>query len=133
MTTHKKIKTIKKPTEYDIHLKYLCPECGQSHWLSWKETSIKNFKTVCDCGCVFKVKRTKKFNIVYKSKKRKIDNPATNPIHNHQIIERAIKTLSQYGFTTEELKPVVEKCFAKNPCIDISSLVKETLIELKGC
>jgi len=52
-----KIKKLQKPIDKDIHLKYRCKKCGLDHWLSLREASTKNFKVVCNCGRVFKVKQ----------------------------------------------------------------------------
>jgi len=54
-----------KPIEHDIHLKYKCPTCDQHHWLAFREAKTKNFKVVCDCNTVFKVKRISAFKIKY--------------------------------------------------------------------
>lgn len=62
-----KTKKLQKPIESDIHLKYRCRKCGLDHWLSYREASTKNFKVVCSCGSVFKVKRLVDFKLKYES------------------------------------------------------------------
>lgn len=61
-----KTKKLQKPIDADIHLKYRCKKCGMDHWLSFKEASTKDFKVVCGCGVVFKVKRLSGFKFKYK-------------------------------------------------------------------
>ena len=74
-----------KPIEHDIHLKYKCPTCDQHHWLAFREAKTKNFKVVCDCNTVFKVKRISAFKIKYQLENKsfeieKIKNEIAPPI-----------------------------------------------------
>lgn len=80
-----KTKKLQKPIDADIHLKYRCKKCGMDHWLSFKEASTKDFKVVCGCGVVFKVKRLSGFKFKYKqntvpkiSKTQEQIEPSTN-------------------------------------------------------
>jgi hypothetical protein len=65
MLKRKRAKKIQRPIDYDIHLKYRCKSCDQDHWLSYLEASTNNFKVVCDCGTVFKLKRVVGFTLKY--------------------------------------------------------------------
>lgn len=120
-----------KPIEFDIHLKYRCTKCSQDHWLSYKEAQTKNFKVVCDCGRVFKVKRVKSFLLKYHSltiepkqkDKKVIDNA---------ILENCAKSLIGYGFTKSEAIDLIHKAYDKNPTNDCGLLVKESLLLLRN-
>lgn len=135
------IKKNQKPIEYDIHLKYLCPKCGQSHWLSFNESSTKNFKIVCYCKCIFKVKQTKKFKLCFNESKsseikanisniesKKVDSLNISP----ELLDKSIKLLYSYGFTETEAKTLITQSYSLNPTNDLTILVKNTLASLKG-
>ena len=134
-----KKKTNQKPIEHDIHLKYLCSKCGQSHWLSFKEASTKHYKIVCDCDNVFTVKRVKGFKLKYcsliKQKKKpdliSVTKTNTNSIST-DLLDSAIKSLIGLGFTKSEAKDLLIKTYNESPTDDIGYLVKKTLESLKN-
>lgn len=117
-----------KPTDYDIHLKYVCKKCGNTHWLSFKETSTKNFKIVCDCGKVFGVKRTKQFQIKYCGNPK----PKEKPKISNDLLNRSIKAFIGYGFTKDEASELLIKSYESNPIEDLFGLVKQTLEYLRS-
>lgn len=139
-------KTSQKPIDYDIHIKYKCPKCDQEHWLSYLQASTKNFKVVCPCGLLFKVKRVVGFDLKYNNKKKKIiqkpleseqNNPiapepvkviATPPV---DLIDRSVKILVGYGFTKDEAESLLIKSYEDNPVNDLTSLVKQTLERMR--
>lgn len=130
------IKKNQKPIEYDIHLQYRCHECYNIHWLSLLETSTKNFKVVCDCGCIFKVKRTIGFKLQYVSKttKPKLEKEKLKPkpVISNDLLSRGVQALLPYGFTKEESKDLISKAYSINPIDDITILVKNSLEILKN-
>jgi hypothetical protein len=128
-----------KPIEYDIHLKYLCSGCGQSHWLSFKEASTPNYKIVCGCDNVFKVKRVIDFKLKYHSslpKNKESPSVVTEKVSNNvlpvDLLASAVKSLVGLGFTNSEAKSLVTKTYNESPTDDIGSLVKKTLESLKN-
>lgn len=123
----KKLSRTQKPIEYDIHLKYPCKQCGQSHWLSFNEASTKNFKIVCDCGLVFGVRRVIGFKLQYKQKEHK--KSTTIPV---DLLEKAVKLLVGYGFTNTEAVDLITSSYLKNPNDDFASLVKQTLASIRN-
>ena len=131
-----KKKKNQKPTDYDIHLKYLCPDCGYSHWLSFLESSTKNYKIVCDCSCVFKVRTTQSFKIQYvklQIKQTAVENK-TEPKQTipQSILNSASAVLINYGFTKNESIDLIKKSFDKKPEQNVSSLVKTALELMKN-
>ena len=54
-----------EPVDCDLSLIYRCPKCNIEHWLSLNEARTKNFKVVCDCDAIFRVKRVKGIKIKY--------------------------------------------------------------------
>jgi phage terminase large subunit GpA-like protein len=114
-----------KPIDYDIHLKYSCPKCGQYHWLSFKEASTKNFKVVCDCDEVFKVKRVKSFKIKYETKS--IVQSSDKDNLSSQTIKTCVKTLEQYGFSSEEAKDLIIETYKETKICDVGNLIKQAL------
>jgi hypothetical protein len=127
-----KTKKNQKPTDYDIHLQYRCPECCNIHWLSLLETSTKNFKVVCDCGCVFSVKRTTGFKLKYITKQIKPKETKPPPSIPEDLLNRAIEALLPYGFTKNESKELLSKAYANQQTNDIGLLIKNTLEILRN-
>jgi Holliday junction resolvasome RuvABC DNA-binding subunit len=118
---------------YDIHLKYICKKCGDIHWLSFKEASTKNYKIVCDCNNIFKVKRVKDFKVKYHSilPKTKTQVVSTNSIP-IDLLDDAVKYLATLGFTNSEAKNLVNKIYNQFPTNDVGLLVKKSLESLKN-
>lgn len=132
-----------KPIEYDIHLKYICAKCGQPHWLSFKEASTKHFKVVCDCGCVFGVKRISGFALKYHKKKptpTKTPQPtetikppeAVVPSISTDLLNKTVRALIPYGFTEGEAKVLITNSYKQYPNDDILLLVKQVLESLRS-
>lgn len=123
--------TSQKPIEYDVHLKYLCPKCGQSHWISFKEASTKNFKIVCDCDKVFKVRRLENFKVKYvnstiQTKKDTTTKNKTSGLSN-SVLNKCVKVLSEYGFSTYEAKDMISQSYNETQTEDIGILIKTAL------
>jgi hypothetical protein len=125
-----------KPIDFDLHLKYRCHQCSQDHWLSYLEASTQNFKIVCGCGEVFKVKRIKSFKINYHSKKKTETTPQKEESSSHtipsDILNKCVKILVTYGFTISEASELLYNTYSKNPVDDCGTLIKNTLASLKG-
>lgn len=136
--TKQKNQKRQKPIDADIHLKYLCDQCGQTHWLSFLEASTSGYKVVCDCGNIFKVKKVNGFKLKYSSKK--LPQPeVAQPIATIQtqtisfdLLDSASKVLMNYGFTKTEASELISNYYSTNPVNDISVLVKETLKSLRN-
>lgn len=129
------LKKNQKPIEYDIHLKYRCPNsnCEQIHWLSLLEAKTKNFKVVCDCGCVFKPKQVSNFKLLYTKRTNgqyKAQPVKDNPSIDEQLLKKTIQVLIGYGFTQQEANDLVIKTYGKSPTTDCATLVKNCLIIL---
>ena len=144
-----------KPIDFDIHLKYKCSKCGYDHWLSYRETSTKNFKFVCDCGKVYKPKRIVGFKLKYEQDISKVRplveenhtvqeppqveilpevKPVVQPIPepNKELISKASELLIGYGFTPTESVSIVKKVYGEKPCDDYVALVKNILESLRN-
>ncbi|MEX0595526.1 MAG: hypothetical protein WD512_03420 [Candidatus Paceibacterota bacterium] len=120
-----------KPIGLDLHFKYLCvnKDCGYHHWLSLKETQVKNFKIVCDCGTIFRPKRIKNIKINYLSKIKKI-SLTSNEDNNipHDLLDKSIKILLGYGFEKSESEKLLKDSYSIRPELDCGKLVKNTLV-----
>lgn len=134
-----------KPISLDAHFKYECPstECTIQHWLSLKETQVKNFKVVCDCGAIFQPKRIAKIKILYggKSKRKKetgVDKDKQEPLDKEvtkipiDLLDRSAKILATYGFTDKEARELLENAYNQIKTEDIGHLVKYTLETFGG-
>ena len=147
-TTTEKIS--QKPIDYDIHIKYKCPKCSQEHWLSYLQSSTKNFKVVCSCGLLFRVKRVIGFDLRYKKKSKPVKSEQLSesvkiepenivkpepvkivPKPPVDLIEKAVKILVGYGFTENEADELLIKSYENNPVNDLTSLIKQTLEKMK--
>lgn len=138
------IKTLnQKPTEHDIHLKYLCQQCGQTHWLSFLEASTKNFKIVCCCGNSFKIKRVDGFKLKYANIKKKptvvqhtSDSMVSDKLKEQEVpvdlLNNCVKILIGYGYDKQESIELLSSMYRKNPVDSVSSLVKQTLASLRN-
>jgi len=139
-----------KPVEYDIHLKYICYNCGQVHWLSFLEASTKNFKIACYCGKVFQVKRVSAFKIKYIKKSKILNKQATKPktpktydtlskekiLHPdnqekikvpENLLNQCVKLLVNYGYGHKEAIDLISKSYQKKPTDNVVELIKQTL------
>lgn len=109
-----KTKKLQKPIEADIHLKYRCNKCGLDHWLSYREASTKNFKVVCSCGSVFKVKRLVGFKLKYESsyipetKTETVSSQTTEVVRSNPAPE-TIRTEVKVDIVPEPPKPEIKK------------------------
>lgn len=137
-----------KPISLDAHFKYECPntECSIQHWLSLKETKVKNFKVVCDCGTIFSPKRIAKVKIFYSKSKIKKEAPVNTDSSNKKqesadsevvkipidLLDRSAKILSMYGFTDKEARELLVDSYGKAKTEDIGTLVKYTLETFGG-
>jgi len=130
----RKILNNQKPIEYDIHLKYLCNQCGDCHWLSITEASTKRFKIVCYCGNVFGVKRVKDFNLKYfkKNNQPKPKNINKAKVISNDLLDQSIEVFIKYGFTKSEAKDLILESYPKCPADDAATLDKQTLELLRS-
>lgn len=125
-----------KPIDIDLHLKYLCPNCGAICWLSLRESKTIGYIHVCDmCHTTFKVKTIDKITIQYKNTKKSTDKPTaekerdkvSNIIFDPDTRLKSISSLVGYGFTQKEASELVDDTFDIFRTNDIRILVKESL------
>ena len=122
-----------KPVDIDLHLKYLCPNCGAICWLSLRETKTVGYISVCDiCHDTFKVKTIDKITIQYKHNKKQIEKPIeknekTTIIFDPDTRFKSVDSLVKYGFTNKEASELVQDAFDIFKTNDIGTLVKESL------
>lgn len=121
-----KIKS-QRPTDTDIHLKYICDQCDAVHWLSFQEASTPNFKVVCDnCGNTFKVKTITEFKLRYKKNKQSKEELSST------ILDKCVETLVGFGFAKTEASELINLTYKKHKTTNIVSLIKLTLESLKN-
>lgn len=129
-----------KPIEHDIHLKYICVQCGQAHWLSMSEASTKRFKIVCLCGNIFGVKRVKDFKLLFHKKnktqeiKLSTEENSIKQIFNisTELLEQTMGILIGYGFTKTEARKIIEESYKSCPVDSVSGLIKQILESLRN-
>lgn len=123
-----------KPVDTDIHFKYLCGECGDLHWLSFKEASTPKFKVVCECGNIFTVKRVIGYKIKYKKKQTEVEPKIENKEISVDLLNCSVRVLTSYGFAQKEASNLITTSYKNNPLEDCASLVKQTLEDYnKSC
>lgn len=131
------IKTQKndKPKEADIHLKYICHDCGSEHWISLKENQTPKYKIVCySCDVIIMPKRIDSINFkfVKDNKTKKEKRVKTQPKKDDSsldIIQRCAITLVSYGFEKEEARTLAEKTHIKYNTDSVSELVKKIVFD----
>jgi len=120
-----------KPVSVDASFKYICPNesCGYDHWLFLAETQTKNFKVVCECGCIFKPKKIDNIKILYSKKKTKpkSDNTTTPSA---DLLNRCCNVLISYGFDKNEAYSLLQITYSKYKIDDPKTLIKQTLLEI---
>lgn len=138
-----------KPTEYDISFKYICQDCGCSHWLFMREVKAKGFKIICDCSKVIRPRRVIDIDIVYeqnektKRKKPKLkaekeaDNP--NPVNDekqHRIsdhtMQYCMQTLISFGYEKEEAESMINRSYESIKENDCAKIIEHSLKNLGG-
>lgn len=123
-----------KPIETDAQFKYKCidPECGSEHWLFLNQVTVKNFKLVCDCGQVYKIKQVGGVRIKYIRKKplsvnQKSQDPVSQSTNQPEHFNKAISILKHYGFDQTEAQDLVKRVYDITQCSDHLLLVKDAL------
>lgn len=136
MMKTKNKKKNQKPIDIDLHFKYRCKnrKCDREFWLSLKETQTKNFKVVCDCGCVFHPKRINKIKIIYADESgldQKKPNTNDKSVLS-DLNEKCCKLLTRYGFTETESKCLTEKAIIKHPELDSPTILVKHILQNLG-
>jgi hypothetical protein len=127
--TKTKLKS-QQPIEIDASFKYKCPSenCDNEHWLFIRQTQVKNFKIVCECGLVFKPKQIKNIKIIYEkpiSKRKKTEDIIDSiPV---DLLNQCAKVLSGYGFDLDEAKELIKQSYNSSKTNDVGSLIKNVL------
>lgn len=127
---------LQKPIKTDASFLYICPNdsCSIEHWVYLREAKTKNFKVVCYCGTVFKVKQIQSIDINYEEQKPnlqeeviKTDVTNSNLSVPIDIEQKCVKILTEYGFTSQEAKDLLLKAYNKNQTDSPAELIKLSL------
>ena len=120
-----------KPTDFEISLIYKCPKCSIEHWLSIKEAQTNNFKVVCDCDAIFKVKKVKTIKVIYDTEisvQPEIKEPVIVIPEKVQppddMVTKVVSVLVQYGFTKTESIELLNTVYNDNQSADLSTIIK---------
>ena len=124
-----------RPTELNVHLKYVCPSCSIEHWLSLEEAKTKGYLIVCDCDSVLKVKLVdslkvkfyKKENGTKIAKSEKVEETSKIDV---DLLSKCCTILVGYGYDKSEIEKLITKTYQSNPTTDIKTLVKNTLMNI---
>jgi DNA-directed RNA polymerase subunit RPC12/RpoP len=135
MTQKNKIYKDIKPVEADIHLKYICPECGANHWLSLKENKINGYKILCEyCDSILKVKQIEKLKFKFKEEKQEVikQEPTSLVEENEGVdfLEKSDILLESYGFSKAEAITMIDDAFSKTHSRNINTLVKTAIFDI---
>ena len=122
-----------KPVEYDIHIKYICPNCSGEHWVSDKEAKYEKFIIVCSCGDILKPKIIESIRFKYRKRKHK-QTPIITTETSSEILEDIIKKCSDalvtYGFELKEAEERIRQAYNETNSKDYIFLVKHALLKL---
>jgi len=151
---------IQKPTEYDISFKYICQDCGCSHWLFMREVKAKGFKIICDCSKVIRPRRILDIDIIYeqkeKTKKRKpklkpekapepevlvvVEEEETispEPVHYEEperisdhTMQYCMQTLISFGYGKEEAQSMINRSYEHIKENDCAKIIEYSLKNL---
>lgn len=113
-------KRIQKPIEYDISFKYICENCGCSHWLFLREAQCPDFQVVCECLEVIKPHTISKIDIIY-SQDKPVDTENNLSV---DTLNKCVKTLCSLGYQTAEAEDMIRQSFDKVNSENCSELVK---------
>jgi len=122
-----------KPTDISLSLKYICPnkKCRYDHWISLRESKIKNFKIVCDCGHIFCPKPIQKICIKYKKEINQVLEAKNKTVTEHiipqDLLEKSSRIMQTFGFRAKEAKELLSQFYKTNPINDYKQLVQSTL------
>jgi hypothetical protein len=120
-----------KPISLDAQFKYKCTnvDCEAEHWLFLNQVKVKNFKLVCDCGIVYKIRRIENIKPVYikKSKQPTIVNETQTVESNTRYLDKAYRILEHYGFSKKEAVDLIDKVHNITECNDPLILVKDAM------
>lgn len=127
---------LEKPIKTDASFLYICPNdnCRIEHWVYLREAQTKNFKVVCYCGTVFKVKQIQNIHINYLTIDNNVQKIPENIICDKpqvvvplDIEEKCVKILTEYGFTEIESKDILNKAYQKCATDSPIELIKLSL------
>lgn len=111
--------------DIDASLKFICPECNNIHWLFLREIQIKNFKIVCECGCVLIPKQLKTLKPVYTNTKHKQPKSLVQSTNEDIDIRTKCGTiLRSYGYSDTEIQEMLDVAVSKVNSKDIKEIIK---------
>jgi len=121
---------IQKPIEYDISFKYICQNCGYSHWLFLREVQTKGFKVVCDCLEIFQPANISGIDIVYENEQEKQSELKAEL--SVSTIESCAKSLATLGYEIDECKEMIIKSFEAIGTDDAKAIIEYSLNNFGG-
>lgn len=130
MQTTKKQNKI--PIEYDISFKYICENCGCSHWLFMREVKVEGFFIVCDCGDSIYPKPISDIEIIYKDTEQ--DAPEVPDLYvelSEDVQRLCISTLKSFGYSDEESKRMIDKTYEETSLDDATSIIEYIMQNLE--
>jgi hypothetical protein len=116
-----------KPTNCDITLRYVCPNCSNEHWIRLKQAQYEKFVIVCDCDIILKTKPIVSVKILYRKKKSEKKVVHKQEEIDSAILDRCFNSLSAYGFSRKESESLVKECYKESKSTDCITLVKLSL------
>lgn len=134
-----KIQKKSKPCEADIHLKYICHNCGSEHWISLKENQTPKYKIVCyACDIVIMPKKIQSVKFRFndstntKKKTKKVKPEVKKDDTALDVVERCAITLVSYGFEKDEAMTLAKKAYIKYNSDSVADLVKKIVFDYGG-
>jgi len=119
-----------KPIEYDISFKYVCQNCGCSHWLFLREAQTEGFKVVCDCLEIFQPETISSIDIIYEN--RAENGGETRDELSLSIIDSCVKSLATLGYEIDECKKMVAESFEAIGTNDAKAIIEYALNNFGG-
>lgn len=120
---------IQKPIKTDASFLYLCPniDCNNKHWLFLREVKTKNFKVVCECGTVFKIKQIQDLKIKFIKRIGRVTVDKQSHAVPVDLVAKCAKILEGYGCSENESLKLITKAYTNNPTNNALELVRSSL------
>lgn len=92
-----------------------------------REAQTKNFKIVCECGTVFKVKQIQDLKIKFFKRVEQAKTDKQSHMVPVDLVAKCGKILESYGCSKEESLEIITKAYTNSPTNNALELVKSSL------
>jgi hypothetical protein len=115
-----------RPVDIEGYIKYICHNCLQEHWVSFKEAKHPKFVIVCRCDETLKVKTVESISIkhIKRHNKNNTVQPSGSAIENSGLVNKTRDVLLNYGFSKTEADSLISSACEKQNFTNCEDLIK---------